>query len=127
MEITQWFGQGEHDIKIMKSLSKSNYHMYANLPGAIELRESSYRWIGKQLGAALLGEGVAGANEQKRFLLVCCPLGKQLQLAICCGLSLCLEGSGQVIPMLDKASASSMRAGSSEHTGGANLQMPSHS
>lgn len=73
METTQWFGHGTHDIKVMKSLSKSNYHMYANLPGAIELRESTDRWIGKQLGAALWGEGVAAANEWKRFLLVSRP------------------------------------------------------
>lgn len=73
METAQWFGHGKHAIKIMKSLFESNYHTYANLPGAVELRESSYRRIGKQLGVALLGEGVAAANEGKRFLLVCCP------------------------------------------------------
>lgn len=67
------FGHGTHDIKVMKSLSKSNYRMYANLPGAIELRESSFRWIGKQLGAAIWGEGVAAASERKRFLLACRP------------------------------------------------------
>lgn len=54
----------------MKLLSKSSYNISANLTGAIELRERSHRWIGEQLGAALLGEGVVAANECQRFLLV---------------------------------------------------------
>lgn len=75
--------------------------MYANLPAATELRESSYRWIGKQLGMALLGEGVAAANVEEIFAGLL-SLGKELlriswaQLVTCCGLSMC-SGSGQVI------------------------------